>query len=165
MPAAQRRFTVIDHATGEVADQTPRTPHQFDGRGYSMAAMGAEVPLYKLGLSGTEWSVLDWAREHGAAAGPIKIDPKAVGPEVGATATTAKTALARLVKLGLLLKPSPRSGSYQLTPRRFWEGSGYMQLRACQRLDPPRVIMDEKAQQKTEKKAAPRPRRVKEGGK
>ncbi|MFI8085368.1 hypothetical protein ACIF6L_31830 [Kitasatospora sp. NPDC086009] len=38
------------------------------------------------------------------------------------------------MKLNILLKTSPRSQTYQLNSRRFWEGSGEAQVQACRRL-------------------------------
>ncbi|MFD6879725.1 MULTISPECIES: MarR family transcriptional regulator [unclassified Streptomyces] len=150
MPQASR-FAVLNTQTGQLAEQAPRVGHQFDGNGYSLQSLGAEVPLYSLGLSGTEWSVLDWIREHGGASAPIKVNLDETAADIAATPATVKAALARLVKLGLLLKPTPRGGAYQLTPLRYWEGAGYMQLRACRRMDPPRVTMDAKARKKDAK--------------
>ncbi len=73
------------------------------------------------------------------------------------------------MKLNILLKTSPRSSTYQLNPRRFWEGSGDAQVQACRRLDPPAITPDSKAltaAKKTAEKAAaktPGPRRVPNG--
>lgn len=152
-PTRRSRFALVDMETGEATEPLAKTPHQFEGRGYSLQSMGAEVPLYELGLTSAEWSALDWIREHGGASAPIAVTPAALAADINTTATTAKTALGRLVKLALLLKPSPRAGSYQLTPRRYWEGAGNMQLKAYRRLEPPRIALDAKATAKASKAA------------
>ncbi|MFF1797972.1 hypothetical protein ACFVXQ_27795 [Kitasatospora sp. NPDC058263] len=38
------------------------------------------------------------------------------------------------MKLNILLETSPRSQTYQLNSRRFWEGSGEAQVQECRRL-------------------------------
>jgi hypothetical protein len=63
-----------------------------------------------------------------------------VAPEILASTTTVKVALARLVGLNILLKTSPRSGTYQLNPRRFWEGSSAAQSAACRQVNAPPTV-------------------------
>ncbi|MFD8686675.1 MarR family transcriptional regulator [Streptomyces sp. NPDC059651] len=144
-----RRLALVDQDTGEVIEQQPRVPHQFDGNAYTLQSTGSEVPLYKLGLTGAEWATLDWLREHGAASAAIRVTPKVLSEEIDANASTCKRALARLTKLALLLKPSPRAAAYQLTPLRYWEGAGSSHVTACKRLAPPRVAPDAKARART----------------
>ncbi|MDJ0346699.1 helix-turn-helix domain-containing protein [Streptomyces sp. H10-C2] len=134
--------------SGEVMTPRPRTPHAFDGKGYTLESIGSEVPLYALGLTGTQWALLDWVREHGGASAPVRLKPADVAPEIHSTEGTVKSSLSRLVALNLLLKTSPRSAAYQLTPRRYWEGSGSTQVTACRRIDPPAVAPDAKARTK-----------------
>ncbi|MEV7681496.1 MarR family transcriptional regulator [Streptomyces sp. NPDC088341] len=144
-----RRLALVDQDTGEVIEQKPRVPHQFEGSGYTLQSTGSEVPLYKLGLTGAEWATLDWLREHGAASAAIRVTPEALSEEIDTNASTCKKALARLTKMALLLKPSPRAAAYQLTPLRYWEGAGSTHVTACKRLAPPRVAPDAKARAKT----------------
>jgi hypothetical protein len=102
-------------------------------------------PLHTLALTGGEWATIDWIREHGGAQTPIRVAPDVVAPEILASTTTVKVALARLVGLNILLKTSPRSGTYQLNPRRFWEGSSAAQSAACRQVNAPPIAPDEKA--------------------
>ncbi|WP_217139886.1 MarR family transcriptional regulator [Streptomyces sp. AC627_RSS907] len=131
--------------TGEAVEARERTPHQFDGKGYTLQATGSEVPLYSLGLAAAEWATLEWLREHGAAAGYVSVTPVELSEDIGANDSTCRKALARLVKLGLAVKPSPRAAAYQLNPLRYWEGAGSTQVSACRRITPPRVTLDDKA--------------------
>ncbi|MEU8926596.1 GIY-YIG nuclease family protein [Kitasatospora sp. NPDC048545] len=102
-------------------------------------------PLHTLALTGAEWAVIDWIREHGGAQSPIRVAPEDVAPDILASTTTVKMALARLVRLRILLKTGPRSGAYQLNPRRFWEGSVVTQAAACRRVNAPPITVDDKA--------------------
>lgn len=135
------RFAVVNPRTGEISERR-RVPHQLEGRGYTMQSHGAEVPLYALGLSGAEWAVLDWLREHGAASAPVGVDNTLVAEGIGKSPCTVKTSLARLVRLGLVLRTRPRSSTYELNPRRYWEGSGAAQLQRLRRAEPPAVRPD-----------------------
>ncbi|MER6365915.1 GIY-YIG nuclease family protein [Kitasatospora sp. NPDC001527] len=101
--------------------------------------------LHTLALTGGEWAMIDWIREHGGARSAIRVAPEVVAPDILASTTTVKVALARLVRLNILLKTGPRSGAYQLNPRRFWEGSGAAQSAACRRVNAPPIAADEKA--------------------
>ncbi len=130
-----------------------RTPHTMDGS-YTLNAYTDDVPLYALALSGAEWATIDWVRSRGGAGAAVRVSPAAVAADIHTTVTTAKNALARLVKLNVLLKTSPRSQVYQLNPRRFWEGSGDAQVQACRRLDPPAIVPDAKAVTAARKAAA-----------
>ncbi|MFC9954273.1 MarR family transcriptional regulator [Streptomyces prasinus] len=138
-------MVLLNVDTAEVVQARPRTPHQFDGKGYTLQAMGSEVPLYSLGLAAAEWATLEWLREHGGAAGYVTVTPDELGEDIGASKDTTRKALNRLVKLGLVVKPGARSGSYQLNPLRYWEGAGSTQVNACRRMAPPRVAPDDKA--------------------
>lgn len=159
MPTRRGRLALVDTGTGEVVEPKPRTPHQFDGQGYTLQSKGDEVPLYSLGLTAAEWAAIDWLREHDAAHAYVKVTPDELAADILCNPTTARKSLSRLVKLGLVLKPSPRASAYQLTPRRYWEGAGSTQATATKRLDPPRVTPDEKATVRvTEKTAAQRER-------
>ncbi len=169
MAVRRGRVALVDLDTGEALPAPrARTPHSLDGS-YTLAAYTDDAPLYSLALSGAEWAAIDWVRSHGGAGAAVKVVPAVVAADILATETTAKTALARLVKLNILLKTSPRSSTYQLNPRRFWEGSGDAQVQACRRLDPPAITPDSKAltaAKKTAEKAAaktPGPRRVPNG--
>ncbi|MTE22602.1 MarR family transcriptional regulator [Streptomyces sp. TRM43335] len=159
-------MALVNMDTGEAVSARPRTPHQFDGKGYTLQSVGSDVPLYSLGLAAAEWATLEWLREHGAAAGFVSVTPDELGEDIGANDSTCRKALARLVKLGLVVKPSPRAAAYQLNPLRYWEGAGSTQVSACRRIAPPRVTPDEKAltkstsKPKSAGKAAPRPRRA-----
>jgi hypothetical protein len=168
MAVRRGRVALVDFDTGEVMPPPrQRTPHTLDGGSYTLAAYTDDAPLYALALSGAEWAVIDWVRSHGGAAAAVKVVPAEVGTQIHTTETTAKTSLARLVKLHILLKTSPRSSTYQLNPRRFWEGSGDAQVQACRRLDPPAITPDAKALAAAVKAAgraaasAPGPRRIK----
>ncbi|MFE5588407.1 hypothetical protein [Kitasatospora sp. NPDC056531] len=66
-----------------------------------------------------------------------------MAPDIFASTTTVKVALARLVGLNILLKTGPRSGTYQLNPRRFWEGNKASQSAACRQLNAPPITPDE----------------------
>ncbi|WP_411093573.1 hypothetical protein [Streptomyces sp. 049-1] len=141
-----RRLELVDLGTGEVVQRKQRVPHAFDGKGYTLEGHGVEVPNYRLNLSGTEWDVLDWMKQQGGCAHPIKLSPAEAAPLLCSTPNTIKAAVARLLKLNLLLRVGgPRSGTYQLNPRRFWEGSGEDHVKACRRMDPPAVVPDAKA--------------------
>ncbi len=102
-------------------------------------------PLYTLALTGGEWATIEWIRERGGAQTPIRVVPDVVAPDILASTTTVKVALARLVGLNILIKTSPRSGTYQLNPRRFWEGSSAAQAAACRQLHAPPIVPDDKA--------------------
>jgi hypothetical protein len=144
---APRRLELVDTATGEVVERKQRVPHAFDGKGYTLEGHGVEVPNFSLNLSGTEWDVLDWMKQHGGCANPVRLDPADVAPVLCSTPNTVKSAIARLVRLNLMLRiGGPRSGTYQLNPRRFWEGGGEAHVKACARMDPPPVQADVKAQ-------------------
>lgn len=145
---------LVNLDTGEAVTARPRTPHQFDGKGYTLQSIGSEVPLYSLGLSGAEWSTLEWLREHGGAAGYVSVTPDELGEDIGANDSTCRKALARVVKLGLVVKASPRSAAYQLNPIRYWEGAGSTQVSACRRIAPPRVTPDAKALTRSASKPA-----------
>ncbi|GAA2704728.1 hypothetical protein KVH15_37140 [Streptomyces olivaceus] len=143
---AARRLELVDTTTGEVVERKQRVPHAFDGKGYTLEGHGAEVPNFSLNLSGTEWDVLDWMKQHGGCANPVRLEPSEVAPLLCSTPNTVKAAVARLLKLNLMLRiGGPRSGTYQLNPRRFWEGSGEAHVKACTRMDPPAVAPDAKA--------------------
>lgn len=155
-------MALVNLDTGEAVTPRPRTPHQFDGKGYTLQAIGSDVPLYSLGLTAAEWATLEWLREHGAAAGYVSLQPEELGADIGANTSTCRKALARLVKLGLLVKPSPRSAAYQLNPLRYWEGAGSTQVNTCRRIAPPRVTPDDKALTRSttaRPKTTPAPRR------
>ncbi|MEU6331559.1 MarR family transcriptional regulator [Streptomyces sp. NPDC047049] len=155
MSAGRRQsLALVNMNSGEVVTPRPRTPHNFDGKGYTLESYGSETPLYAMGLTGAQWAILDWIREHGGASAPVRVKPAEVAPEVNLTEGTVKVSLAGLVEHNLLLKTSPRSAAYQLTPRRYWEGSGSSQVTACRRLDPPSV--QPSAQAKAPKKSKPR---------
>ncbi|MEU3399467.1 winged helix-turn-helix domain-containing protein [Streptomyces filamentosus] len=157
MAARKRRLVLVDEETGEVVDPKPRVPHDFEGRGYTLQSIGAEVPLYKLKLAGTEWDTLEWLREHGGANSYVRTTPKDLAEEINANESTCKKALSRLTSLGLLLKPSPRAAAYQLTPLRYWEGAGSTQVTATKRLAPPRIAPDDKAKARTAPRIAEPP--------
>jgi hypothetical protein len=138
---------IVDVANGEVIQRKQRVPHAFDGKGYTLEGHGVEVPNFSLNLSGTEWDILDWMKQHGGCANPVVLDPNKVAPVLCSTPNTVKAGVSRLVKLHLMLRiGGPRSGTYQLNPRRFWEGSGEAHVKACARMDPPAVQGDAKAQ-------------------
>ncbi|MET8629600.1 MarR family transcriptional regulator [Kitasatospora sp. NPDC004669] len=164
--ARRGNIALVNLDTGAVLPAPkPRMPHTMDGS-YTLNAYTDDAPLYSLALSGAEWATIDWVRSNGGAGAAVKVTAAAVAEAILATETTAKTALARLVKLNILLKTSPRSQTYQLNPRRFWEGSGDAQVQACRRLDPPPITPDAKAiaaaKKAAEKAAAktPGPRRT-----
>ncbi|WP_327071951.1 MarR family transcriptional regulator [Kitasatospora sp. NBC_01302] len=164
--ARRGNIALVDMDTGVVLPAPKaRTPHSMDGS-YTLNAYTDDAPLYSLALSGAEWATIDWVRSNGGAGAAVKVTAGAAASAIHVTETTAKTALARLVKLNILLKTSPRSSTYQLNPRRFWEGSGEAQVQACRRLDPPAITPDKKAidaaKKAAEKAAAktPGPRRV-----
>jgi hypothetical protein len=143
---APRRLALVDETTGEVFQRKERVAHSFDGKGYTLEGHGVEIPNFSLNLSGAEWDVLDWMKQHGGCANPVRLDPAKVSPLLCSTPNTVKAAVARLLKLNLMLRiGGPRSGTYQLNPRRFWEGSGEAHVRACARMDPPAVAPDDKA--------------------
>lgn len=152
-PTRRSRLALVDQDTGEVVEPKPRTPHQFDGRGFTLQSKGDEVPLYTLNLTAAEWAILDWLREHDGAHAYIKVTLPDLSKEILSNPTTVRKALARLVGLKLLLKPSPRAAAYQLTPRRYWEGAGSTQVTANKRLDPPRITPDKKATTRAATKA------------
>ncbi|MFJ8628503.1 MarR family transcriptional regulator [Kitasatospora sp. NPDC093550] len=165
--ARRGNIALVNLDTGAVLPAPKaRTPHTMDGGSYTLNAYTDDAPLYSLALSGAEWATIDWVRSNGGAGAAVKVTAAAVAEAILATETTAKTALARLVKLNVLLKTSPRSQTYQLNPRRFWEGSGDAQVQACRRLDPPPITPDAKAiaaaKKAAEKAAAktPGPRRT-----
>ncbi|MFF5695042.1 MarR family transcriptional regulator [Streptomyces albidoflavus] len=141
----RENVALVNLDTGEAVAARPRTPHRFDGKGYTLQSTGSEVPLYSLGLAAAEWATLEWLREHGAAAGYLSLTPEELSEDIGANDSTCRKALARLVKLGLVVKPSPRAAAYQLNPLRYWEGAGSTQVSACRRIAPPRVTPDDKA--------------------
>ncbi|WP_175524235.1 helix-turn-helix domain-containing protein [Streptomyces sp. CAI-85] len=146
MPARRNADLVLyNRVDGTVVEARPRVAHQFDGRGYTLSAKGSEVPLWTLDLTAVEWATIEYLKDQGGAHAPVRLTPARLAAELRTTPTTAKASLTRLVKLGLLLKPSPRAGAYQLTPRRWWEGAGSTQVTACAHLDPPRVVPDERA--------------------
>ncbi|MFD7731904.1 MarR family transcriptional regulator [Kitasatospora phosalacinea] len=152
--ARRGNIALVNLDTGTVLPAPKaRTPHTMDGS-YTLNAYTDDAPLYALALSGAEWATIDWVRSNGGAGAAVKVTPAAVAEDIHATETTAKTALARLVKLNILLKTSPRSQTYQLNPRRFWEGSGEAQVQACRRLDPPPIAPDAKALAAAKKAAA-----------
>lgn len=141
-----RKLVLVDQATGEVVQKKERVNHAFDGKGYTLEGHGAEVSNFSLNLSGAEWDVLDWMKQHGGCANPVRLEPAEVAPVLCSTPNTIKSSVARLLKLNLLLRiGGPRSGTYQLNPRRFWEGSGEDHVKAFARLDPPAVKPDAKA--------------------
>lgn len=143
---ARPTLELVDTATGEVVERKPRVRHAFDGKGYTLEGHGVEVPNFSLNLSGTEWDVLDWMKQHGGAANPVQLTPARLAPELCSGDTAVKKAIARLVRLNLLIRVGgSRSGTYQLNPRRFWEGSGEAHVKACLRMDPPPVVPDAKA--------------------
>ncbi|MFF5783210.1 MarR family transcriptional regulator [Streptomyces virginiae] len=141
----RENVALVNLDTGEAVAARPRTPHQFDGKGYTLQSIGSEVPLYSLGLAAAEWAILEWLREHGAAAGYVSVTPEELAEDIGANESTCRKAVARLVKLGLVVKPSARGAAYQLNPLRYWEGAGSTQVNACRRIAPPRVTPDDKA--------------------
>ncbi|MER6789505.1 hypothetical protein ABT330_33650 [Streptomyces sp. NPDC000658] len=144
--SAARRLELVDLNSGEVVQRKQRVPHAFDGKGYTLEGHGTEVPNFSLNLSGTEWDVLDWMKQQGGCANPVRLEPADVAPLLCSTPNTIKTSVARLLKLNLMLRiGGPRSGTYQLNPRRFWEGSGEAHVKACARMDPPAVAPDAKA--------------------
>ncbi|MGW2547717.1 hypothetical protein ACWC5I_44325, partial [Kitasatospora sp. NPDC001574] len=146
LPRARRKLELVDTETGEVVQRKERIAHAFDGKGYTLEGHGVEVPNFSLNLSGTEWDVVDWMKQHGGSANPVQLIPGRVAPMLCSTENTIKLAVTRLVRLNLLLRiGSARSGTYQLNPRRFWEGSGESHVKACTRLDPPAVTADTKA--------------------
>ncbi|MFE1610386.1 hypothetical protein ACFW7P_16740 [Streptomyces albidoflavus] len=141
-----RTLVLVDQATGEVVQKKERVNHAFDGKGYTLEGHGVEVSNFSLNLSGAEWDVLDWMKQHGGCANPVRLEPAEVAPVLCSTPNTIKSSVARLLKLNLLLRiGGPRSGTYQLNPRRFWEGSGEDHVKAFARLDPPAVKPDAKA--------------------
>ncbi|MFJ4672692.1 MULTISPECIES: MarR family transcriptional regulator [Streptomycetaceae] len=154
--ARRGNIALVNLDTGAVLPAPKaRTPHTMDGS-YTLNAYTDDAPLYSLALSGAEWATIDWVRSNGGAGAAVKVTPADAAKAILATETTAKTALARLVKLNILLKTSARSQTYQLNPRRFWEGSGDAQVQACRRLDPPPITPDAKAiaaKKKAEEKA------------
>lgn len=169
MPASRAEDVVlVNRRTRTFTEARPKTPHQFDGRGYTLSAKGGEVKLWMLDLTAVEWATIEWFKDSDGAHSPVRLRPERLAADLRTTPTTAKTALARLVKLGLLVKPSPRAGAYQLNPRAFWEGAGSTQANACVRLSPPRVKPDERALAhvakpapgKADKPATPRARKA-----
>ncbi|NEE25429.1 hypothetical protein G3M53_08105 [Streptomyces sp. SID7982] len=150
MAAARRGRTlvVVDEATGEVVEKKreERVNHAFDGKGFTLEGHGAEISNYALNLSGTEWDVIDWMKQGGGCAHPVRLDPVDVAPVLCSSPNTIKSSVARLLKLHILLRiGGPRSATYQLNPRRFWEGSGQDHVKAFARLDPPAIKPDAKA--------------------
>ncbi|MEZ3182972.1 hypothetical protein KYY02_31230 [Streptomyces pimonensis] len=142
----RRLALVVDEKSGEVFQQRQRVSHVFDGKGYTLEGHGVEVPNFRLNLSGTEWDIIDWMKQHGGSANPVPLNPARLAPELCSGDTAVKKAIARLVRLNLLLRVGgARSGIYQLNPRRFWEGSGESHVKACLRMDPPPVVADDKA--------------------
>ena len=143
----KRRLELVDTETGEVVERRERVPHAFDGKGYTLEGHGVEVPNFALNLSGTEWDLIDWMKQHGGSCGPVLLRPAKVAPEVCSSENTVKSAVARLLRLNLFVRiGGPRSGTYQLNPRRFWEGGGEAHVKACAQMDPPPVTPDAKAQ-------------------
>ncbi|MFB7672299.1 GIY-YIG nuclease family protein [Kitasatospora purpeofusca] len=104
-------------------------------------------PLHTLALTGGEWATIDWAHAHGAAKAPIRLAPDNVARDILAGPTTVKMSLARLVRLCILIKTSP--STYQLNPRRFWDGSREAQNAACRRLDAPSIRADGKVRERS----------------
>jgi hypothetical protein len=142
----RRLAVVVDETSGEVFKQRQRVSHVFDGKGYTLEGHGVEVPNFRLNLSGTEWDIIDYMKQHGGSANPVSLNPTRLGAELCSGDTAVKKAIARLVRLNLLLRVGgARSGTYQLNPRRFWEGSGESHMKACLRMDPPPVVADDKA--------------------
>ncbi|MFB7906688.1 MarR family transcriptional regulator [Kitasatospora sp. NPDC056076] len=140
--AQQGQLALVDMGTGEQVKQVkvmPRTPPSFDGKAFTMQSKGADTPLYSLGLTANEWAILDWLKEHGASSGPIAVKNAVIATEIGCSEHNVKISLARLVKMAIVLRTAPRSATYCLTPRRFWEGEGAQQVRTVARLDPPSV--------------------------
>ncbi|MFD4661393.1 GIY-YIG nuclease family protein [Kitasatospora sp. NPDC058444] len=131
----------VAEVTAEVGAYEPEPGHDDRARQYRDPG----PPLHTLALTGSEWSTIEWIRAHGGAQAPIRVTPDVVAPEILASTTTVKVALARLVGLNILLKTSPRSGTYQLNPRRFWEGSGAARSAACRQLNAPPIAPDDKA--------------------
>lgn len=141
-----RRLELLDTTTGELVQRKERVPHAFDGGGYTLEGRSITTPNFRLSLSGTEWDLLDWMKQNGGSATPLPMPPALIAPQLYSTENTIKAALARLVRLNLVLRiGGPRSGTYQLNPRRYWEGGGEAQVQACARLDPPPVTPDAKA--------------------
>ncbi|MEU8943559.1 hypothetical protein AB0C97_36825 [Streptomyces goshikiensis] len=141
-------LALVDEKAGTVTvlDPKGRVRHSFDGKGYTLEGRGGEVPNYSLNLSGSEWDIIDWMKQHGGCATPVRLDPIEVAPVLCSTPNTVKAGVARLLKLNVVIRiGGPRSGTYQLNPRRFWEGSGESHVKACARLDPPPVTPDTKA--------------------
>ncbi len=145
-------FAAADPVTEVTAAVKAYVP--VPGQADRARSRGDGVPLYSLALSGSEWATIEWVRSHGGAGAAVKVTAAEVAVDILAIESTAKMALARLVKLNVLLKTAPRSSTYQLNPRRFWEGSGEAQVQACRRLDPPAITPDAKAIAAAKKKAA-----------
>ncbi|MDT0432891.1 hypothetical protein [Streptomyces salyersiae] len=129
-----------------MVQQKERVRHAFDGKGYTLEGHGVEVPNYSLNLSGTEWDIIDWMKQRGGCASPVQLAPASLAPELCSGDTAVKKAISRLLRLNLLVRVGgSRSGTYQLNPRRFWEGGGEAHVKACLRMDPPPITPDEKA--------------------
>ncbi|MEG9551677.1 MarR family transcriptional regulator [Streptomyces baarnensis] len=141
------RLVLVDTTTGEVVERKERVAHAFDGKGYTLEGHGVEVPSYSLNLSGTEWDVIDWMKQHNGCSSPVIVAPEKLAAELCSGDTAIKKAVSRLLRLNLLIRiGGPRSGTYQLNPRRFWEGGGEAHVKAHLLLDPPPITADAKAQ-------------------
>lgn len=147
-PGRRRRpLALVDTDTGEVVQRKERVRHAFDGKGYTLEGHGVEVPNYSLNLSGTEWDIIDWMKQHNGCASPVQLAPAELAAELCSGDTAIKKGISRLLRLNLLIRiGGARSGTYQLNPRRFWEGGGEAHVKACLHLDPPPITPDAKAQ-------------------
>ncbi|MGY3677234.1 hypothetical protein ACVWXU_000857 [Streptomyces sp. TE33382] len=147
-PGRRRRpLALVDTDTGEVVQRKERVRHAFDGKGYILESHGVEVPNYSLNLSGTEWDIIDWMKQHNGCAAPVQLAPVELAAELCSGNTAIKKGISRLLRLNLLIRiGGARSGTYQLNPRRFWEGGGEVHVKACLHLDPPAITPDAKAQ-------------------
>ncbi|MFE1335849.1 hypothetical protein [Streptomyces microflavus] len=143
----KRALALVDTETGEVVQRKERVRHSFDGKGYTLEGHGVEIPSYSLNLSGTEWDIIDWMKQHNGCSSPVILTAAKLAPLLCNGETAIKKAISRLLALNLLVRiGGARSGTYQLNPRRFWEGSGEAHLKACMTMDPPAITPDLKAQ-------------------
>lgn len=150
------RYAVLNTETGEVRTADPREPQipfNFDGKNYTMCALPGEtdVPLTELFLSAAEWNIIECMKSAGADHTLVKVNPADLALSLNISETTAKTSVARLVAMHVLLKPTPRAGVYQLNPRRWWRGKSSGQREACVRLRAPAITPDRKAKERLNK--------------
>ncbi|MFH8797672.1 hypothetical protein [Streptomyces sp. NPDC017941] len=70
--------------------------------------------LYSYGLTATEWPVLVWLVEHGAANEPLPLSSELLAAEIGRTPAAVEDAYRALVAHGLALPVPPDAHAFQL---------------------------------------------------